>query len=108
QQTIKKLHNDRVIPNTMKSDIVVRTLTNGDPILFSPGDIRKSLMQRPIDIAGFKALAERLRRQGLQLAVLLVPTKYTVYRPLLQGDDASIDNAELYLDELESSLRAAN
>jgi len=108
QQTIKRLHNDKVIPNPMKSEIVVRTLTNGDPILFSPGDIRMSRMQRAVDIGGLKALADHLRRHDLKLTVLLVPTKYTVYRPLLQDDDSSMDNGAIYLDRLENALRAAN
>ncbi len=34
QRVFKKLHNDSILPNTFKSEVVVKTLTNGEPILF--------------------------------------------------------------------------
>ena len=109
QRLFKKLHDDSILPNTFESEVVVKTLRNGEPILFYSRDVATSrLASRRVDISGFKDLAARLEKHNLRLVVLLVPTKYTVYRPLLKDDDSKKVDPSLYLDLVEQSLRAAD
>lgn len=108
QQAYKKLENDSLLPNTLKSRAVVKTLANGAPMLFSQGDIKMSRLERPVSVEGFQRLAQELDKNGLRLVVLLVPTKYTVYRPILLDDDAGESQTEPYLDGLERALKQTN
>lgn len=108
QQAYKKLENDFLLPNTLKSRAVVKTLANGAPMLFSQGDIKMSRLERQVSVEAFRRLAQELEKDGLRLVVLLVPTKYSVYRPLLRDDDVAEAKTEPFLDRLERSLKQAD
>ena len=108
QQSFKTLHNDFILPNIFKSNVVRKTLKNGEPILFYPPDVTTSRVERPVDVSGFKDLAAELGKHNLRLVLVLVPTHYTVYRPLLKEDDMEKGDQRLYLDAVEKSLKAAH
>jgi len=46
-----------------------------------------------------------LEKHNLRLVILLVPTKYTVYRPLLRDDDSERTDQTPYLDRVEKALK---
>ena len=109
QRIFKTLRNDFILPNVFKSEVVVKTLKNGEPILFFRSDFESSRRERgAVDVSGLKELASELEKNNLRLVLLLMPTKYTVYRPLLRDDD--IDKADLppSLDVVEKSLKEAH
>jgi hypothetical protein len=109
QRIFKKLHNDSILPNPYRSGVVVKTLENGEPILFYPKDVATSrVKRRGVDVSGFKALDAELKKHNLRLVLLLVPTKYTIYRSLLKDDDIKESAPGSYLDVVEKSLREAD
>jgi SGNH hydrolase-like domain, acetyltransferase AlgX len=87
---------------------VVKTLKNGELILFYGRDVATSrLRNRRMDADGFKAQATELGKHNLRLVVLLVPTKYTVYPTLLQDDDSNNTDPISYVNAVEKSLTDA-
>jgi hypothetical protein len=106
QKIFRKLQNDFLIPNASKAEVVVSILTNGEPILFYPPEIQRSRRKGPADVSGFKRLADELEKNGLRLVVILVPTKYTVYRPLLKDEETNEDTG--YLNAVDASLKKMN
>ena len=108
QRAFKKLENDSILPNIFKFNVVIRTLKKGEPILFYPDDVAIFRLERSVDVSGFKGLAAELGKRNLRLVVILVPTKYTVYQPLLEGADLKKGDSTLYLDVVEKSLKEAH
>ena len=108
QKIFRKLQNDLLLPNASKSEVVIRRLTNGEPILFYPPDIEGSRRKGPADVSGLKRLADELEKNGLRLVVVLVPTKYTVYRSLLKDDKTGNGETGHYLNAVEASLKQVN
>jgi hypothetical protein len=51
----------------------------------------------------FRVLQKELRARNFQLMVILVPSKYTVYQPLIK--DAAKTNKSEALDELQKDLQ---
>ena len=107
RKVFRKLENDFILPNVSKSDVVIKTLKNGDPMLFYPADIQSAQRNRSVDVSGFEALATELKKHGLKLVIILVPHKYTVYRSLLKDEDVAEGDSSLYLDVVERSLKDA-
>jgi alginate O-acetyltransferase complex protein AlgJ len=86
--------------------IVRYELTNGQSMLFYGGDIAVAGdADRRISPDYLVWLAAQLAKQDLDLVVLLVPTKYTVYRPLL-GDPGAVPASGAPLRRLAESLKA--
>ncbi len=50
-------------------------------------------------------MVSRFSFNNLRLVILLVPTKYTVYRPLLRDDDSERADQTPYLDRVEKALK---
>jgi hypothetical protein len=106
QRMFKRLQNNSILPNSLRSEVTIKTLKNGEPMLFYSRDFVVSrLERRPIDVSGFSNLAAELRKHNLRLVLLLVPTKYAVYRPLLRDDDTEKVDQSSYLDLVEKTLR---
>jgi len=103
QRAYKLLENDWLLPNPYAPAAAASTLRNGATMLFVPEDIDNHRRRRPVDHAAayFSWLATELRRENLELLVVLVPDKYTVYGPLLQ-EPATSDS---YLERLAAALR---
>lgn len=108
QQAYRTLQNDLLLPNTYTSNVVQARLLNNDVTLFRPQDIRRYYQQQPDDhlINQWATLAAELRKDNLDLLILLVPTKYAVYRPLLkEGQGPEPADGILYLDKIERRVR---
>ncbi len=105
----KKIQNDRLLPNSFAAFVIQETLRNGEPILFlpaefkSPSDPRKAAEQWAAYFAWYSA---QLRKDGLDLVVLLVPNRTTIYAPLLlKPRDVSASRATL--EAFSSALQGA-
>jgi hypothetical protein len=103
----KKIQDDTLLPNSFASFVIQERLRNGEPIVFlpaewkSPSDPRKAAKRWAAYFAWYSA---ELRKDGLDLAVLLVPNRSSVYAPLLErAPDVSASRATLedFADELE-------
>jgi hypothetical protein len=95
---------ERILPNSYASAVVKASLANGDEMLFRPSAVSET---RPEASRRYWTWMRReLRRGGLDLFVVLVPSKYTVYRPLLEGEGAPSGSGGR-LDRLERALRGA-
>jgi SGNH hydrolase-like domain, acetyltransferase AlgX len=95
----KKIQNDILLPNSFGSFVIQEKLRNGEPIVFlpaefkSPSDPRKAADRWAAYFAWYTA---QLRNDGLDLVVLLVPNRATIYAPLLaQPRDVSGSHANL-------------
>jgi hypothetical protein len=105
----KALEDDRILPNSSAPAALSERLANGDEMLFLP--IERTLSgQADRPVAGgpafWRHLDARLKARGLRLLVVLVPTSYTVYAPLLARPPVS-PAGPAYLDRLEAATRAA-
>lgn len=105
----KRIQDDILLPNTFASFVIQERLRNGEPIVFlpaewkSPSDPRKAAKRWAAYFAWYSA---ELRKDGLDLVVLLVPNRSTVYAPLLaQPPDVSASCATLedFRDALQSA-----
>ncbi|MBM4298691.1 MAG: hypothetical protein FJ143_13215, partial [Deltaproteobacteria bacterium] len=108
QHTHKRLHNDVIFPNSYKDNVVKKTLTNGERMLFYPPDLNDYRRPRDLQVHGVKQLAERLASHRLRLVAVLTPDKYTVYEPLLKDADHRGRTEGNYLDRVEAALREAD
>jgi len=105
----KKIQNDTLLPNSFASFVLQETLRNGEPIVFlpaefkSPADPRFSAQRWA---AYFSWYSAELKKDGLDLVVLLVPNRSTIYAPLLaQPRDVSASLNSLH--DLEIALENA-
>ena len=95
----KKIQNDALLPNSFASFVIQETLKNGEPIIFLPAEFKSpSDHGKAADgwAAYFAWYSEQLRNDGLELVVLLVPNRTTIYAPLLaKPHDVSASRATL-------------
>ncbi len=105
----KKIQNDILLPNSFASFVIQEKLRNGDPIVFlpaefkSPGDPRKAAQRWA---AYFSWYSAQLKKDGLDLLVLLVPNRSTIYAPLLlQPRHVSASHATL--EDFSMALQTA-
>jgi hypothetical protein len=88
--------------------VTVAPLGNGQPMLFFGGDIAvASNADRTISPDYLVWLKSQLAKRNLELVVLLVPTKYSVYGPLLK-DPPAVPPSDLPLRRLAERLEAEN
>jgi hypothetical protein len=84
--------------------VLMRKMTNGDPMLFMSWDaVRGDRLMSP---DYFVWLQPWLRERGLTLIVMLVPSKYHVYEKYLAPHSEPVPSPAT-LDRLEASLRQA-
>lgn len=100
----KRLEDDRALPNRHAGNVVEATLSTGDSMLFLPAGIERFDSRRPARTAYWEWMQQELHRGGLDLLVVLVPSKYTVYRRFLADPPPAPDGAGDYLDRVETSL----
>jgi hypothetical protein len=109
ERAYRTLQNDVLLPNAPARAVARRRLRDGAEMLFPAGDVRR--FSAPPDEAPAAAylvwLAGELRRDGLDLLVVLLPTAYTVHRPLLAPPEPPGPAGPPYLARLEARLRAA-
>jgi hypothetical protein len=105
----KKIQNDTLLPNSFASLVIEERLRNGEPIIFLPAELKS-----PRDpgkaakrwAAYFAWYSAELRKDGLDLVVLVVPNRSTIYAPLLaQPRDVSASRATLegFADALQNA-----
>jgi hypothetical protein len=106
EKVFRRLENDRILPNSHRAFVVQRKLQNGDSMVFPADRVRLLLSRREGSAEYWDWLQGGLRTEQFVLAVVLVPSKYTVYRPLFDGS-LSADNQSGFLGDLERRLLVA-
>ncbi len=98
-KVVKKVQDDTLLPNSFASFAMQEKLSNGEPIVFLPAEFKSPVDPRKAAerwAAYFAWFSEQLRNDGLDLIVLLVPNRTTIYAPLLtQPRDVSASRATL-------------
>jgi len=103
-----RLQNDVLLPNPDKFRFPEEELADGRHMLFYIDD--KNFFLHPADprptAEAVEHLRDELARAGFKLAVVLVPTGYTVYYPLLR-DAPGPDTGAAYMASLARQLSGA-
>ncbi|HEV7967097.1 MAG TPA: hypothetical protein VGP19_05980 [Candidatus Acidoferrales bacterium] len=99
QKLDKSLCNDVFLPNRYAQNALVRTLRNGDNILFVGTDLANAKVtdgQVSAWANYFAWLSRELKHDGLRLVVLIIPNKLSVYEPLFfVPEDASVNEQNI-------------
>ena len=107
ERALKTLADDRILPNSYAGKVVRATLSTGDSMLFLAKHVNAFYSRGEVGADYWKWLRGELQKARLDLLVVLVPGKYTVYRPFLGNSPPAGQGAGGYLDRLERALRAA-
>ena len=107
ERALRALDDDRILPNGYATNAVKATVSNGDSMAFWTPEVQNFTRRRPVALAYWRWLRDELRKARFDLRVVLVPSKYTVYRPFLVDQAPDGREAGGYLDRLERALRAA-
>jgi hypothetical protein len=102
----KTVADDRILPNRYATSVVRATLDNGDTMLFQDAEVHNFFRKRPLSLDYWRWLRDDLQKARFDLLVILVPSKYRVYRSFLSNHGPADPEASDYLDRLESALRA--
>ena len=103
----KSLSNDVILPNRYRQAVEARTLPGGQRILFLTDEVRRT-MHPPTekDVLAraqyFSHYQQLLAARKLDLYVVLLPNKYTLYGTLIDGVSPPIEPP--YLDRLEIAI----
>jgi hypothetical protein len=108
ERAFKRISDDRILPNTYADNVIRATLTNGDSMLFVTSKVNHVRSERDASAASWMWLRSELHAVGLELFVVLIPSKYTVYGPLLAHRERARDNEMTFLDRLERELVASD
>lgn len=96
EDAMRSLKDGRVLPNSYAANVTQGTLRNGDRMLFFPGEFRAYERSWPLSTGYWVQLDRELKDDHLQLLVVLVPNKYTVYHRLLaEGPAVAVSPGEL-------------
>src|SRR5260370_7154414 len=76
-------------------------------MLFRASEVDTFYRRRDVAIDYWLWLRDALRKAHLDLWVVIVPSKYTVYRPFLVDHRPAEPGPGTYLDRVERALRAA-
>ena len=107
ERAMKTLENDRIFPNRYAANVVRATVYNGDSMLFLASRVNNFYRTREASVEYWTWLRDELSKERLNLLVLLVPSKYTVYRRFLLDQRPTSETGGDYLNRLEQGLRAA-
>jgi hypothetical protein len=106
----RRLCSDFLLPNEYRRRVLVRHGPRGEPFLFLPVEMRRftyppneQTTRRTAE--HLEHLQRRLKERGLDLWVVALPDKLSVYGPLLHGDPPLEGPRPHYLDRLEEELR---
>lgn len=106
-QQFRTLNDGLVFPNSFADSAVRGELTNGDSFVFLEDHVKLERTLEDVErgLGYWRGMASRLHARGLKQMVLLVPSKETVYGPLMRTPlrDGS---ALWYLGKIEARLRA--
>jgi hypothetical protein len=107
ERTMKALENGRILPNGHAVNVVKATVNNGDTMLFPIAHVKNFYTKRGVAADYWTWLQTDLHTEHLDLLVLLVPGKYSVYRPFLVDQPPLGDGVGDFLADVERELRAA-
>ena len=107
EKAFLRLSNDRILPNIYADNLVRPELSNGDTMLFFRPDVDQFHEAREIEqtVDYLVGLTDRIRESRLDVAVVLAPSKYTVYYPFLAGPRVAPGDARHPLARVEAMLR---
>jgi len=101
--------NDVIAMDIGGTTAKVSVLRNGEPIVFLPAEFKSPLDPRKTAERWAAYLAwysSELRKDGLDLVVLLVPNRPTIYAPLL-AEPRDVSASIATLDDLAAALQSA-
>ena len=109
QRLLKRVEDDRWMPNPYGGLAFVAPLENGDEMLFLTAERDWSRQPRSEHetVRYFRWLAAQLERERITPLVVLLPEKYLVYAPLLRERDPAAEREVAYLNRVQQGLRAA-
>ncbi|HEX4602329.1 MAG TPA: hypothetical protein VH116_13110 [Gemmatimonadales bacterium] len=109
QRAVKWLEDGRWFPNPYAQNVLRERLANGQEMLFLPSERDEFHTGAPREpaVQVFRWLRAKLWAEHFTLLVVLVPTKYAVYAPLLRTPDAGPDQSTRYLADVARRLGAA-
>lgn len=98
------------IPNPLEEKVAVKELKDGKPFLFNWRSIRYYGENRESDknktVGYIKKFRDTLSNKGFDLAVVFLPSKYSVYADSLKDYDRSVyQESPTYLEQLEKEFR---
>jgi hypothetical protein len=100
---VGRIYNGSLLPNPYAARVIRKSLSDGEPFLLYPEDMQNSAPDAPKFWAKYlRSLDRDLRQRNLDLVVILVPSKYTVYQPLLEN--APETNKSRQFEELQAEL----
>ncbi|HWE50627.1 MAG TPA: hypothetical protein VG273_12590 [Bryobacteraceae bacterium] len=104
----KHFENNVVLPNASTPFAPEEVLTNSRHMLFYIED--EKFFEKPADprltVNAVVRLREDLAREGLKLAVMLMPSGYTVYYPMFR-EGSGADGGGVYMEVLREQLNGA-
>lgn len=101
---VGRLYDGRLLPNPYAVNAVRKRLPDGRPILFQLDDVIDATPEGSrLWVKYFRTLNQELRQRNFRLIVILVPSKYTVYQPLIK--DARKTNKSEALADLKNALQ---
>lgn len=104
RELVGRLYDGRLMPNPYAVNVVRKLLPTGQTMLFFKEDLEDAAPNAPSWWAKyFRVLNTELRQRNFRLVVILVPSKYTVYQPLIK--DATRTKKTETFDELEAKLK---
>jgi len=108
RRLLRHFQDDRWFPNPDRADVLRATLRNGREMLFQGTDAAWTPERASEDqaVRYFTWLERRLAKEGLDLLVVLVPRKYTVYGPLLEAAGGDVDVGARSLARIAQRLEA--
>ena len=108
EHALKALEDGRILPNRYVGRVVRGRLASGDSMLFLSYFFGKFHQKREVPTAYWTWLQKELRAGGLELAVVIVPSGYRVYRPFLVEPKPKPGEAvDDYPGRVEDDLRRA-
>ncbi len=104
RELVGRLYDGQLMPNPYAATVVHKRLPDGTPILFQLDDMLDATPDVPrLWAKYFHALNKELRQRNFRLIVILAPSKYTVYQPLIKNSPKT--NKSQAFDELQQHLR---
>src|SRR5581483_216881 len=106
EKAYRSVSDGEVLPNPFARNVVSRRLRNGVTMLFYAEELRGAHTSIEVESSAdfYVTLARDLLAEGFTMSVALVPSKYSVYRPLLEQADPKPWEGPRYLARLATAL----
>jgi hypothetical protein len=104
-----RLQNDSLLPNPDRWRFAEEELSNGRRMLFYLDDVKFFAAPHGLEetVQSVTRIREDLLKRNLRLAVVLIPSGYSVYWPLLRNGGSGVDSGEAYMTALAGQLDAS-